>query len=82
MTCFPSSESLKFVDKNILYSAEKKYWECYLNLKADFVGVMEWFWISSLQADPGKFQFMVPGIEDEKPFHIYIDKVKLKIQAK
>lgn len=43
---------------------------------------MEWFRINSLQADPAKFQFLVPEIKNERPFHTYINQVKLNTQTK
>ena len=47
-------------------------------MKTDLVGVMEWFKINSLKANPGKFQFMVLGNKDEKSFNIHINSVKIK----
>ena len=48
------------------------------DLKTDLVGVIEWFKINSLKANPGKFQFMVLGYKDERSFNININNVQIK----
>ena len=48
------------------------------DLKTDLVGVMGWFKINSLKANPGKFQFMVLGNKDERSFTVHINNVNIK----
>ena len=54
-----------FADDNTLYIAGRNIENVISDLKTDLVGVMEWFKITSLKANPGKFQFMVLGNKDE-----------------
>ena len=67
-----------FADDNRLYSVGKNIENVISDLKTDLVGVMEWFKINSLKANPGKFQFMVLGNKDERSFNVHIDNVKIK----
>ena len=67
-----------FADDNTLYSVGKNIENVISDLKTDLVGVMEWFKINSLKANPGKFQFMVLGNKDERSFNIHINNVKTK----
>ena len=46
------------------------------DLKIDLFGVIEWFKMNSLKANPGKFQFMVLGDKDKRSFDIYINNIK------
>ena len=39
---------------------------------------MDWFKNNSLKANPGKFQFMVPGNKHERSFNIHINNVQIK----
>ena len=65
-------------DDNTLYSVVKNIENVISDLKTDLVGVMEWFKINSLKANPGKFQFMVLGYRDERSFNIHMNKVQIK----
>ena len=67
-----------FADDNTLYSVGKNIENVISDLKTDLVGVMEWFKINSLKANPGKFQFMVLGNKDERSFNIHINNIKIK----
>ena len=67
-----------FADDNTLYSVGKNIENVISDLKTDLVGVMEWFKINSLKANPGKFQFMVLGNKDERSFNIHINSVNIK----
>ena len=67
-----------FADDNTLYSVGKNIENIISDLKTNLVGVMEWFKINSLKANPGKFQFMVLGNKDERSFNIHIYNVKIK----
>ena len=57
---------------------EKNIENVILDLEGDLVGVMEWFKINSLKANPGKFQFMVLGSKDERSSNIHINNVQIK----
>ena len=67
-----------FADNNTLYSDGKNIENVISDLKTDLVGVMEWFKINSLKANPGKFQCMVLGYKDERSFNIHINNVPIK----
>ena len=72
------SEVCNFADDNTLYSVGKNIENVISDLRTDLVEVMEWFKISSLKANPDKFQFMVFGNKDERSFDIHISNVKIK----
>ena len=69
-----------FADDNALYSVRKNIENVISDLKTDLFGVMEmeWFKINSLNANPGKFQFMILGIKVERYFSICINNVQIK----
>ena len=73
-------EVCNFADDNTLYSVGKNIKNVISDLKADLVGVVEWFKIHSMIANPEKFQFIVPGNQDEdkRSFDIHINNVKIK----
>ena len=50
----------------------------FVTLQRQHYIVLEWFKISSLKANPGKFQFMVLGSKDERSFNIHIHNVQFK----
>ena len=68
----------KFADDNTLYSVGKNIENVTSDLKTNLVGVMEWFKINSLKANPGKLQFMVLGNKYERFFNIHINNFKIK----
>ena len=81
MICFYLSESLEFVTLQAIIHyivLEKNIENVISDLKTDLVGVMGWFKINSLKANPGKFQFMVLGNKDERSFNIHINNVNIK----
>lgn len=83
MTCFPLSESLKFETlQTTIHKCSENIGNDFSDLNTDLVGLIEWFRINSLQADPVKFQLLVPEIKNERPFHTYINQVKLNTQTK
>ena len=73
-------EVCNFADDNTLYSVGKNIKNVISDLKADLVGVVEWFKIHSMIANPEKFQFIVLGNQDEdkRSFDIHINNVKIK----
>ena len=66
------------VDDNIPNSVGKNIENVISDLKTDLIGVMKWFKINSLKANPDKVQFLVPGIIEEKYFNVHINKVETK----
>ena len=67
-----------FADDNTLCSVGRNIENVISDLKTDLVGVIEWFKINSLKANPGKFQFMVLGSKDERFFNIHTNNVQIK----
>ena len=55
------SDVCNFADDNTLYSCDKKLANIFVNLKIDLKNVLYWFQVNSLKANPGQFQFMIPG---------------------
>ena len=55
------SEVYNFADDNTLFCGDKNLDLVFLNLNSDRSNVMDWFKISSLRANPKKFQFLVLG---------------------
>ena len=70
-----------FVDDNTLYSVGKSIENIISDLKTDLIGVMEWFKINSLKANPCKFQFKVLGNKEDLSISILIT-LKLNTQTK
>ena len=55
------SEICNFADDNTIYDCGKDLSNILENLKHDMKILLKWFRINSLQANPGKFQFMILG---------------------
>ena len=55
------SEVCNFADDNTLFCGDKNLDLVFSNLNSDLSNVMDWFKISSLKVNPGKFEFMVLG---------------------
>ena len=55
------SEICHFADDNTIYDCGKDLSNILENLKHDMKILLKWFRIKSLQANPGKFQFMILG---------------------
>ena len=58
---FEKSEICNFADDNTIYDCGKDLSNNLENIKHDMKGLLKWFRINSLQANPGKFQFMILG---------------------
>ena len=67
-----------FTNDNAPYNVGKNIEIVISDLKTDLVGVMEWFKISSLKANPGKFQFMVLGNKDDRSSNIHVNNLQIK----
>ena len=55
------SEICNFADDNTIYDCGKDLSNILENLKHDMKILLKWFRINSIQANPGKFQFMILG---------------------
>ena len=55
------SEICNFADDNTIYDCGENLSNILENLKHDMRILLKWFRINSLQANPGKFQFMILG---------------------
>ena len=58
------SELSNFADDNTIYNCGEDF-NILENLKHDMKILLKWFRINSLQANPGKFQFMILGGKNE-----------------
>ena len=73
------SDICNFADDNTLYSCGERLTEIKENLVSDTKRILNWFRLSSLKANPGKFQFMILG---DKSHHKHILKINsIKIEA-
>ena len=54
-------EICNFTDDNTIYSNGMELSSILENLKHDAKIILKWFRINSMKANPGKFQFMIPG---------------------
>ena len=55
------SEICNFADDNTIYDCGENFSNILENLKHELRILLKWFRINSLQANPGKFQFMILG---------------------
>ena len=65
-----------FADDNTLYVGNNID-NVISDLKTDLVGVMEWFQINSLKANPGKFQFVILRNKNKRSFNVHINRLTL-----
>ena len=54
-------EICNFTDDNTIYSNGMELSSILENLKHYTKIILKWFRINSMKANPGKFQFMIPG---------------------
>ena len=73
-TFIEKTEICNFADDNTIYDCGKDLSNILENLKHDVKILLKWFRIKSLQANPGKFQFMILGKKKR-------NSVKLKIHT-
>ena len=71
------SEVCNFADDNTLYSFDKKLDTIFSNLRYDLENVLSWFQVSSLKANPSKFQFMALGDKQNTPSVLNINGKKI-----
>ena len=58
-------EECNFADDSTFYISNKDYHRGFRNLETDLSNDLTWFNINSLKANPGKFQFMVLGTNED-----------------
>ena len=59
------TEVCNFADDNTIYDCGEDLSNILENLKHDLKILLKWFRINSLQANPGKFQFMISKRKNE-----------------
>ena len=71
-------EVSNFADDNTLYSSNKELGIVFRNLETDLNNVLAWLDISSLKANPGKFQLMVLETKENDSCILNIGKNKME----
>ena len=72
------SEICNFADDNTIYDCGKDLSNILENLKHDMKILLKWFRINSLQANPGKFQFMILGGKYPNSVKLIINSIKIE----
>ena len=67
-----NSEVCNLADDHTLFSADKNLDHVFFNLSSDLSNVMDWFKINFLEANPGKFQYMVLGANKNDFFSLIV----------
>ena len=76
------TEVCNFADDNTIYDCGKDLPNILENLKHDLTILLKWFIINSLQANPGKFQFMILGKKKRNSFKLIINSTKIEESKK
>ena len=72
------SDICNFADDNTLYSHGSSLPLILSNLEHDMRNLLYWFKINSLKANPGKFQFMIPGKKNRLKYSLKIGSKTVK----
>ena len=72
------SEICNFADDNTIYDCGKDFSNILENLKHDMKILLKWFRINSLQANPGKFQFMILGKKNRNPVKLITNSTEIE----
>ena len=72
------SEICNFADYNTIYDCGKDLSNILENLKHDMKILLKWFRINSLQANPGKFQFMILGGKNPNSVKLIINSTEIE----
>ena len=75
-------EVSNFADDNTLYSSNKEWGIVFRNLETDLNNVLAWLDISSLKANPGKFQLIFLETKENDSCILNIGKNKMETQLK
>ena len=76
------SEICNFADDNTIYDRGEDLSNVLENLKHDVKILLKWFRINSLQANPGKFQFMILGKKKRNSVKLIINSTKTEESKK
>ena len=72
------SDICNFADDNSLYSCGRRLTDIKENLVSDTKGILNWFRLNSLKANPEKFQFMILGDKSHYKHKLKIDSIKVE----
>ena len=72
------SEICNFAAGNSLYSCDAELGTFISNLEYEIRNILSWFRYNSLKANPGKFQFMILGLSDDKFFILKINAIDIR----
>ena len=76
------TEILNFADDNTIYDCGEDLSIILENLKHDLKILLKWFRITSLQANPGKFQFLILGKKKRNLVKLMINTTKTEESRK
>ena len=76
------SEICSFADDNTIYDCGKDLSNILENLKHDMKILLKWFRINSLQANPGKFQFMILGKKNRNSVKLIMNSTEIEENKK
>ena len=75
------TEICNFADDNTIYDCGEDLSNILENLKHD-LKILKWFRIKSLQANPGKFQFMILGKKKQISIKLIINTTEIRESRK
>ena len=81
-TFIEKTEICNFADDNIIYDCGEDSPNISENLKHDLKILLKWFRINSLQANPGKFQFMILGKKKRNSVKLIINNTEIEESRK
>ena len=76
------TEICNFADDNAIYDCGEDLSNILENLKHDLKILLKWFRINSLQANPGKFQFIILGKKKRNSVKLIINSTKFEESKK
>ena len=76
------TEVCNFADDNTIYECGEDLSNILENLKHDLKILLKWFRINSLQANPGKFQFMILGKKKRNSVKLIINTTEIEESRK
>ena len=76
------TEICNFADDNTIYDCGEDLSNILENLKHDLKILLKWFRINSLQANPGKFQFMILGKKKRNSVKLIINTIEIEESRK
>ena len=76
------TEVCNFADDNTIYDCGEDLSNILQNLKHNVKILLKWFRINSLQANPGKFQFIILGKKNRNSVNLIINSTKIEESKK